>query len=239
MPKLFVGTSGWNYPHWQDVFYPKGLSQTRWLEHYVKSFNAVELNVTFYRLVQKKTFENWYKRTPKEFYFIAKGSRFITHIKKLKDSRDPLNLFFDNCLGLKEKLACVLWQLPPAYKKDLRRLEDFLKLLRKVKTKQAFEFRHKTWFDKEIYDLLKSYNACLCIADSDPWPCIKEVTADFIYLRFHGRDGLYSGNYSNGQLKEWSDFAKNTKRDIFAFFNNDAYGYAVKNALRFRKLLGE
>ncbi len=237
MSRLFIGTSGWNYPHWQGVFYPKGLSQSRWLEYYTKFFKTVELNVTFYRLVQKKTFENWHKRAPKKFYFIAKGSRFITHIKKLKDCNDSLNLFFDNCLGLREKLVCVLWQFSPAYKKDLKRLEDFLKLLKKFEIRQAFEFRNRTWFDEEVYSLLKDYNFCLCIADSDQWLCIKEVTADFIYLRFHGRDGLYSGNYSDRELREWAVFAKSTKRDIFTFFNNDAYGYAVKNALRFRELL--
>jgi len=238
MSRLFIGTSGWNYPHWaDDVFYPSGLTQNKWLEYYAKFFNSVELNVTFYRLVQRKTFQNWYKRTPKEFHFIAKGNRFITHIKKLKNCRDSVDLFFDNCLGLKEKLAGVLWQLPPGYKKDLRRLEDFLKLLRKIKTRQAFELRNKTWFDVEVYDLLKAYNVCLCIADSDQWPCVKQVTANFVYLRFHGRNGLYSGNYSDKELKGWMGFAKDTKKDIFAFFNNDAYGYAVKNALKFKELL--
>ena len=241
MPRLFIGTSGWHYSHWANgVFYPEGLSQNKWLQYYIKFFNSVELNVSFYRLPAKKTFENWNKRTPKNFYFIAKGSRFITHIKRLKDCKEYLALFFANLIGLKDKLACVLWQLPPGLKKDKVRLESFLKLLkdkRSLKTKHAFEFRHVTWFDNQIYDLLKEYNFCLCIADSDFWPCVKELTANFIYLRFHGRGGLYSGNYSNKELEEWAYFAKGTKRDIFTFFNNDAYGYAVKNALRFRELL--
>ncbi len=237
MPNLFIGTSGWNYPHWQGGFYPENLSQSRWLEYYVKSFNAVELNVTFYRLVQKKTFENWYKHTPKGFYFVAKGSRFITHIKRLKDCKEALNLFLDNCLALKEKLACVLWQLPAGYKKDLKGLRDFLKYLHKIRLRQAFEFRNLTWFDKEVYSLLEDYNACLCIADSDRWPCIKKITADFIYLRFHGDNGLYCTDYSDEKLREWARFARETKKDIFAFFNNDAYGFAVKNAIRFRQFL--
>ena len=238
MPRLFVGTSGWSYPHWQDIFYPTGLSQGKWLEYYVKFFNAVELNVTFYRLVQKKTFENWYKRTPQKFYFIAKGSRFITHIKKLKNCEDSLDLFFENCSALKEKLAAILWQLPPSFKKDLKRLESFLRLLKKRRIRQAFEFRHKTWFDKEVYALLKKYNACLCIAHSARFPCVKEITADFLYLRFHGQESLYSSNYSDKELKDWSVFAKQYKlKDIFAFFNNDAQAFAVKNALVFRELL--
>lgn len=239
MSKSFIGTSGWNYAHWADgIFYPQSLSQNQWLEYYVKFFNSVELNVTFYRLVQKKTFQNWQKRTPKNFYFVAKGSRFITHIKKLKDIEESLKLFIDNVAGLKKKLAAILWQLPPSFRKDLKCLETFLKLLGKTKIRQVFEFRNDSWFDQEVYDLLKRYNGCLCIAHSSRFPCVKEITADFIYLRFHGGDSLYSSNYSERELKEWVDFAKGYKgRDIFAFFNNDAYGYAVKNAQRFRELL--
>jgi len=230
------------YPHWQGVFYPRDLSQNKWLEHYVKFFNSVELNVTFYRLVQQKTFQNWYKRTPEDFHFVAKGSRFITHIKKLKDVRESLALFTDNVKLLKEKLAAVLWQLPPSLKIDLGRLEAFLKLVKRTRTRQAFEFRNQTWFDKEVYDLLKRYNGCLCIAHSDRFPCVKEITADFIYLRFHGGESLYSSDYADKELKEWADFAKQwsktgKKKNILAFFNNDAYGYAVNNAQRFRELL--
>jgi len=253
MSKLFIGTSGWNYPHWQGIFYPQELSQSKWLEYYTQFFNAVELNVTFYRLVQQKTFQNWYKRTPKDFYFVAKGSRFISHIKKLKGVKESFDIFFDNAKELKEKLAAILWQFPPSFsrqsfdirrdpatagKKDLKRLEVFLKLLQKTKIRQVFEFRNDSWFDKEIYTLLKKYNACLCIAHSNRFPCVKEVTADFLYLRFHGGESLYSSNYSDKELKEWVDFAKERKnKDIFTFFNNDAYGYAVKNALKFRELL--
>jgi uncharacterized protein YecE (DUF72 family) len=247
MSKLFIGTSGWNYPHWQDVFYPKDLSQSKWLEYYARFFNCVELNVTFYRLVQKKTFQNWHKRTPKDFYFVAKGSRFITHIKKLQQVKEPLNLFIENAIGLKDKLAAVLWQLPPSLKKDIKRLESFLRLLKKINIRQVFEFRDITWFDKEIYLLLKKYNACLCIAHSGRFPCVKESTADFLYLRFHGGESLYSSDYSDKDLRGWADFAKQfsakgkaaggKNKDIFTFFNNDAYGYALKNALKFRELL--
>lgn len=255
MNKLFVGTSGWNYDHWKGIFYPDPLRPAEWLQYYAKHFNSVELNVTFYRLVRKKTFENWYKKIPQEFYFVAKGSRFITHIKRIHAVGKPLDLFLDNVVCLKEKLAAVLWQFPPSFKKNLKRLETFLKLLsRKTKVKQAFEFRNQTWFDDEIYDLLKNYNAGLCVAHSSRYPFVKVATADFLYLRFHGED-LYSSNYSNSELKEWADFAKRfsaaggslaglgqaasggKKKDIFAFFNNDAYAYAVKNALAFRKLL--
>jgi len=239
--KSYIGTSGYNYSHWSNgVFYPEGLSQNKWLEYYSQFFNSVELNVSFYRLPSKKTFENWYKRTPKDFYFVAKGSRFITHIKKLSDCREPLKLFLRNSSGLKEKLSCILWQLPPRLKKDLVKLENFLKLFEgsAKTTRQAFEFRNMSWFDKETYEVLKRYRICLCIAHSHHWPCIKEITSDFLYLRFHGGEILYGSNYSEEELKEWVNFAKSTKiKEIYGFFNNDAYGFAVKNALRFRELL--
>jgi len=231
-----VGTSGWVYNHWRGVFYPYDLPQYKWFEYYTKFFNAVELNVTFYRSIKKEVFKNWFKRSPEDFYFVVKGSRFITHIKKLK-GKDTLETFFDSCSELKYKLAGILWQLPPGFKKDLLRLEAFLENLKKFKMRNIFEFRNKTWFTKETYDLLRNHNACLCIADSSLWPKKKEITADFIYLRFHGRDGIYSANYSDKELKEWAEFALSIKRDIFAFFNNDAFGFAVKNALKFKQFL--
>lgn len=238
MSKLFVGTSGWNYPHWQGIFYPPDLNQSNWLQHYTQFFNCVELNVTFYRLVQKKTFQNWYKRTPQNFYFVAKGSRFITHIKKIMGIEESLKLFIDNVVGLKGKLAAILWQLPPSFIKDLKRLESLLKLLQNSNIRQVFEFRNESWFDKEVYALLKEYNACLCIAHSNRFPYVKVITADFLYLRFHGAQSLYASNYSDKELKEWANFARDFKdKDIFTFFNNDAYGYAIKNALKFRELL--
>ncbi len=234
---LFIGTSGWNYPHWRSVFYPRGLAQCKWLQHYVDFFNCVELNVTFYRLMQKNTFQNWRKQTPQGFRFIAKGPRFITHIKKLKSVKESLGLFINNAKGLNNKLAALLWQLPPNFKKDIERIEVFLKLLKKTRIRQVFEFRNVSWFDAQTYDLLRKYNACLCIAHSGRFPCVKEITADFLYLRFHGQ-GLYNSDYSRKELMEWAEFAKSVKvKDIFAFFNNDAHGYAVENAKLFKQLL--
>ena len=166
MPRLFIGTSGWNYPHWKNRFYPRGLKQSEWLSYYARFFNCVELNVTFYRLVEKEVFQNWRKNTPRAFCFVAKGSRFITHIKRLKSVKEPLDLFLRNARGLGDKLAAILWQLPPSFKKDTPRIEIFLKQLKKTKIRQVFEFRNDSWFDKEILSLLKEYNACLCIAST-------------------------------------------------------------------------
>jgi uncharacterized protein YecE (DUF72 family) len=241
MSNNYVGTSGWNYNHWKDgVFYPPGLPSSKWLDHYVKFFNSVELNVTFYRLVRKETFEGWYQKTPKDFRFVAKGSRFITHIKRINAVAGPLDLFLKNAQALKDKLLTILWQFAPNFKKDMKRLEAFLKLLaKKSKSRQSFEFRDTSWFNQEVYDLLKKYNACLCVAHSERYPCVKVVTADFLYLRFHGATAaLYSGNYPDRQLQEWADYAKQFKnKDILAFFNNDAQGFAVQNALTFKQLL--
>ena len=291
---IFIGTSGYNYWHWWDgVFYPADLPQSKWLEYYAKYFDTVELNVTFYRLPQKKTFENWYKRTAKNFLFVAKGSRFITHIKKLKDCAEPLKIFFENVSALKEKLGAVLWQLPPGLKANKEKLSEFCRLLKKTMPKivQAFEFRNESWFNNEIYEILRKYNFPLCIAHSPrpfrqndmagaeklscyssstpplprpctqerglraragstqrkgrgspDWPCVEEITANSVYLRFHGGESLYGSNYSDEELKSWAKKAKkwlNEGKTVYAYFNNDAYGYAVKNALRLKELVNQ
>ena len=134
----------------------------------------------------------------------------------------------------------VLWQLPPNFKKNIQRLAAFFKLLKGNRFRHCFEFRNETWFDQDVYRLFKEYNFSLCIADSPVFPSQRLVTADYLYLRFHGEESLYGSNYSDKQLKQWSSFAREFKqeKDIFAFFNNDAHGFAVKNALRFRELLG-
>ncbi|MCM8778258.1 MAG: DUF72 domain-containing protein [Candidatus Omnitrophica bacterium] len=222
------------------MFYPKELRENKWLEYYCKFFNTVELNVTFYRLPPKNVFKNWYKRVPEEFLFVAKGSRYITHVKKLKDTKDALIKLFDLLEELKEKLGVVLWQFPPGMKVELKRMEEFFKQISKYKVRQAFEFRHPSWFREEIYNLLKEYNFSLCLAHSPYWPLVEVITSDFVYLRFHGGTSLYGSNYSEKELQTWAEKAKiwlGKGLDFYAYFNNDAYGYAVKNALRLREIL--
>lgn len=243
--KLFVGTSGYNYRHWgNNVFYPVGLPQRRWLEHYAKSFSSVELNVSFYRLPKKSTFESWYDRTPMDFVFAVKGSRFITHLKKLVHCEEPLCYFFDNASGLKEKLGIVLWQFPPGFHVNEGKLTHFCELLssNKVagKTRHAFEFRHHSWFCQTVYDLLSDFNYSLCIAHSTRWPYEEVLTADYVYLRFHGGQTAYGSDYAEEELKRWAAKAKSwlsSRKDVYAFFNNDAHGYAVCDALKLRQLL--
>lgn len=242
MTNLLIGTSGWNYVHWKKIFYPTGLEQKEWLQHYARFFNCVELNVTFYRLLEKRVFEHWYRQTPNSFRFVAKGSRYITHIKKLSDDKKSLQKFFTSVAGLKEKLAAVLWQLPPNFKKNHEKLEAFLNAVQGSAVSNVFEFRHESWFDKDIYELLRRYKACLCLAHSDRFPYVEEVTSNFLYFRFHGT-ALYRSNYPDEELKRWAQriqkLMKTLKNgeDSYAFFNNDVAGYAVENALILKELL--
>lgn len=273
MAKIFIGTSGYNYKHWRGVFYPENLAQSKWLEYYCKFFDTVELNVTFYRLPPESAFKSWYKRTPKDFKFVVKGSRFITHLKRLKDCRESLKLLIDRIKHLKEKNALILWQLPPRFQAEPKRLEKFCQDLILV-TKSlsptphfVFEFRDRSWFCEEIYKILKKYNCALCYADypfllvaseqrvannkqqinrksqitNRQFKIIKiPETADFIYIRRHGATALYASNYSDKQLKEDAKQIKKwlkSGKTVYIYFNNDAYGYAVKNALYLKKLL--
>jgi len=239
---IYVGTSGYSYQHWKSRFYPPQFPASKWLQFYSQHFNIVELNITFYRLPAKKAFQSWYLKTAKNFKFVIKGSRFITHIKRLKECRGPLRLFFNRAEALKEKLACVLWQLPPSLKCDLERLDKFIKILknRYSSCRHSFEFREKSWFNPQTYNILNKNDINLCIADAPNFRTPVELTSSFIYLRFHGGKILYGSQYSDKELKNWAQNAKKwlkKKPLLFAFFNNDAYAFAVKNALKFKELL--
>jgi len=250
--KVFIGTSGYNYPHWKDKFYPPKTAQKEWLQFYARHFNSVELNVTFYHLPREEVFQNWYNRTPEHFRFIIKGSRFITHIKRLNDCKEPLNLFFRNAKGLKEKLAGVLWQLPPLFKYNAERIKNFVTLLKRwPQYLYSFEFRNESWFNDEVYNLFKHHNISLCIADSPSFAFTEEITGDFLYLRFHGGRILYASEYSPAELKSWQCKVnawikclrekpnRQSEPTLFAFFNNDTQGFALKNAIRFREFIND
>lgn len=238
MTKIYIGTSGFSYAHWEKgIFYPLDLPKTKQLEYYSQHFQTVELNNPFYHLPLAKTFQSWEQRTPQDFIFAVKASRYISHIKKLKGCRQPWQLFISRAEKLKEKLGPILFQLPPGWQVNAKRLEAFLKILPK-KYQYSFEFRHQSWFCQEVYQLLKKYNIALCLADSNQWPYQEEITANFIYLRLHGSHSLYSSRYTNQELKKWAAKIKKwlKNRDVYVYFNNDANGYAVKNAQTLKKM---
>lgn len=240
MPKIRIGCSGFLYDSWRGVFYPEELPHKRWLSFYMKKFNTVELNVTFYRLLKKEAFERWYKETPPDFKFCLKGSRFITHVKKLKDVELPLSTFFNATAPLLEKLEVILWQLPPNLKLNMKNLEDFVENLKKYPVRHVFEFRHKSYLGKKVFKLLSAANIGVCMAD---WPeFINDLppTSDFVYIRRHGEGGNYATDYTPEQLK---NDAKKIKeylklgKDVYCYFNNDASAYAPKNALELAAIL--
>ena len=239
---LRIGCSGFLYEHWRKSFYPEGLSKKFWLEYYSKQFSTVELNVTFYKLPERETFSKWYSSTPESFVFSLKGSRFITHIKKLKYCAEPVDAFLSRVTPLKRKLGVILWQFPPSFSVDVERLSDFLEILKPYGVRNTFEFRNKTWMTKKVFDLLKKEKSALCMAD---WPDFLDelpLTSDFVYIRRHGEEGSYATSYSTGSLEKDAKRIKaylRQKKDVFIYLNNDAFGYAPKNALELANQIGK
>jgi len=242
--KAFIGCSGFSYEHWRGVFYPEDLLQKKWLEYYAKKFSTVELNVTFYRVPKESAFEGWRTRTPEKFIFVVKGSKLITHLKSLKDVDEPVSEFISRAGFLKEKLGLILWQLKPSHKIDLPLLKNFTEVL-KAKAgavRHAFEFRNQTWFTDEVYALLKEQEMTFCFADYPSGFPEPSDEFSYIYIRRHGPSGqAYRGCYSEEQLKELSARVKSwlsQGKDVYVYFNNDIGGYAPKNALYLKELIG-
>jgi len=241
MPGLFIGCSGFSYPHWGGRFYPANLPRKGWFNYYCTVFSSVELNVTFYRLLKPETFDRWREETPADFVFSVKGSRFITHVKRLADPDQPLKRFFETILCLGEKLGVVLWQFPPGFARDSGRLARFLALLAHYPVRNALEFRHDSWCAEEITELCRSAGVALCMAD---WPMFIDrlpLTSDFVYLRRHGHGGSYAGRYSAAELA--SDARRIREyleqgRDVHIYFNNDACAHAPENAMELAGMLG-
>jgi len=236
MPQVRVGTSGYSYNHWKEIFYPAGTPQSRWLEFFAQEFHTVEINNSFYRLPERGTFENWRSRTPPGFVFSVKASRYITHVKRLKD-RESLERFLHHARGLGEKLGPILFQLPPNMKADAGRLDEFLSWREKADT-WAIEFRSDSWFSDEIYSLLQQHDTALCVQDMTPG-CPAIATASIAYVRLHGTH-VHDGNYDRTTLRRWADTLAgwlDGGKDVYAYFNNDVHGYAVFNARTLASLL--
>jgi len=235
-----IGCSGFSYPHWRGPFYPEGLPTSRWLGFYSAHLGSVELNVTFYRLVAPATFARWRQETPPDFVFAVKGSRFITHVRHLLEPEEPLARFFSGVLQLEEKLAAVLWQLPPGFACQPQRLERFLAALQAYPVRSALEFRHASWLTPEVEALCRSHHVAFCAADWPPFLAIPPVTADFTYIRRHGHGGGYNSCYTAVELADDARLIRAilaAGRDVFTYFNNDACGYAPRNAQELAKQL--
>jgi uncharacterized protein YecE (DUF72 family) len=241
---LRVGCSGWNYPHWLNgVFYPPRCPARRWLEFYAGRFDTVELNTTFYRLPRAEAVQRWADETPADFVFAVKVSRYLTHIKRLVDLPEHLALLYERIEPLlgSAKLGPLLWQLPPTFKADHKRLAGALEQLPRGE-RHAFEFRHPSWFTEQTYTLLREHDAALVIADRPEVHGFqsRELTTGFTYVRFHHGSSGRRGNYSQRELEEWAERLEDWSRevDVFAYFNNDWEGFAVENARTMASLLG-
>jgi len=231
---LRIGTSGYHYDHWKRVFYPENLPKDEWFAYYARQFDTVEINNTFYRLPEARTFDAWRRQAPKGFCYALKFSRYGSHILRLKKPRDTIGRFIKRADRLGDFLGPILVQLPPNWKADPERLDAFLKAAPK-NHRWAVEFRDPRWLCEEVFTILQSHNSALCIHDLiDDHP--RGRTADWIYLRFHGDH--YSGSYTSQALKAQANWIRQQLgdgKDVFAYFNNDAEGYAVRNGAELKQ----
>jgi uncharacterized protein YecE (DUF72 family) len=231
-----VGCSGYQYPHWRNVLYPDDLPKTRWFERYAEVFDTVEINNTFYNLPKGETFDKWREQAPAGFRYILKFSRYGSHIKKLKSPEDTIGLFLDRAERLKGYLGPILVQLPPGWNVNVERLSAFLDAACR-RRRWALEFRNQSWLCPEIYQLLSEHNAALVIHDLiDDHP--RKITADWVYLRFHGPGGDGQRSYPHQSLSasaRWIKELRGQGRDVYAYFNNDPEGNAVRDAQDLRR----
>lgn len=236
---LRIGTSGFVYKHWRGLFYPDDLPASRWLARFAAEFDTCELNTTFYRLPTPEAVDGWRKGTPAGFVFAVKGSRYLTHLKRLEDPAPGLARYLELVLRLRPKLGPVLWQLPPQMRRDVPRLEAFLDALPR-RLRHAFEFRNEEWYADEVCELLDAHGAAFCEHDlvrrAPP-----RLTGGWRYLRFHGATGKYRGGYgADGLAPVARDLLawRARGRDAWVYFNNDVGGHAVLDARALRRLVG-
>ena len=238
--QLFIGTSGWHYASWLGPFYPERHPKPKMLAFYVGVFGATEINLSFYRQPTPEAVAAWRESTPEGFLFAWKVSRVITHLKRLKDVEENIAFVLGRAGGLGPKLGPLLVQLPPSLRADRDRLGTFLGLLPKDR-RFTFEFRHPSWFEPPILDVLRDYDASLCLSDHAAAPAPFEATASFVYIRGHGPDGRYAGSYTDEALAQWSaDIARwrGEGRDVYVYFDNDVKSAAPEDADRLIALTG-
>jgi len=239
-PEIRIGTSGYHYKHWVGPFYPPAFSPAKMLQYYTQHFDTLELNNSFYRLPSVKAFEAWRDVTPENFIFAVKASRYLTHMKKLKDPESALKNILPRAEHLGRKLGPVLFQLPPHWRRNSERLRTLLDLLPR-QHRYAFEFREPSWICPEVNRMLKTFNAAFCIYELAGYETRREITADFSYVRLHGpADRRYQGSYIRQRLKSWAmwieEHAEKLKA-IYVYFDNDEAGYAAQNALTLKKMV--
>jgi uncharacterized protein YecE (DUF72 family) len=244
-----VGCSGWNYKSWRGKFYAPELPVKKWLDHYASVFDTVEVNNTFYQLPEASTFACWKRQTPTGFLVAVKASRFLTHIKRLKDPEEPIKRLFSRAKALGTRLGPVLYQLPPNFFRNdvnVERLEVFLRALpRRINRRvvnHVFEFRHPSWYVDETYRLLERHGQTLCLHDKRGSAILEPFFGPVVYVRFHGTSGHYAGSYPDERLESWASTLANqwrAGRQIYAYFNNDPDAVATENARTLRRLLFE
>ncbi|HEX9046565.1 MAG TPA: DUF72 domain-containing protein [Verrucomicrobiae bacterium] len=239
MERIFIGTSGWVYKEWAGEFY-RGLKPKEHFAFYTTQFPTVEINATFYRLPTLPMVHGWREKAPPKFLFAVKGSRFITHIKRLNNLERGLGKFIGRVRPLKEKLGPLLWQLPPNFKRDLPRLEHFLRRLPKTFS-HAIEFRHPEWMGEDTFELLRKHNVASVGISSQRMPLNLTVTADFLYIRFHGLEGGAKHDYTREELAPWAKHMRaqaKAGKKVFAYFNNDVNVRAPENAKMLMEMCG-
>jgi uncharacterized protein YecE (DUF72 family) len=240
MKPVRIGCSGWNYPEWRGLVYPKGLAQSRWLEHYATLFDTVEVNATFYRLPKRETVEHWVAATPDDFVFAIKASRYLTHIKRLRELEGRVERLLEPLEPLlaTPKMGPLLWQLPANFHRDDERLAEALAVFPKLRN--CIEFRHPSWFAPEVLEVLRAHGVALVIGDHPERPFQSLApTADWVYVRLHHGARGRRGNYSEAELETWKRriAAWRAEREVFVYANNDWEGFAVRNARWLRRRL--
>jgi len=233
-----VGCSGWQYRHWRGAFYPANLPVARWFAHYAQHFDTVEINNTFYRLPSSETFATWRTRVPPGFVYAIKSSRFLTHMKKLKDPERPIQLFMSRAVALGRTLGPILYQLPPQFDLNLERLQVFLGALPKWR-RHVLEVRDPRWYHEDVYRLLERYRVALCLHDMQGSASGRRQVGPFVYLRLHGPH-RYSGSYTDDALASWAAWCSERARDgnrVYVYFNNDIGGHAPRDAQRLLSMI--
>lgn len=239
--EIRIGTSGWHYQHWKGPFYDDGCPASKMLDFYAGRFDTVEINNSFYKLPSMETFRCWREQVPENFCFAVKASRFITHNKKLKDPDNALDNFLPRAWELGKKLGPILFQLPPKWRINVERLDDFLRALpRGRRHLYAFEFRELSWLDERVYKVLRKHNAAFCIYDLAGFRTPIVITSNWAYVRLHGPGGKYQGSYSTEQLGDWARTFHGWSSNlcgIYVYFDNDQAGFAAQNAMELKRML--